>query len=68
MEVKPYKPAEIADRKSVMEGADMRVSVLSLDPGDCIPWQYHSEISDSFVCLEGLLVAVTRAPRNHYVI
>ena len=68
MEMKSYKPAEIADRESVMEGADMRFSVLTLDPGDCIPWQYHSEITDSFVCLESHLVAVTRAPRNHYVI
>ena len=37
MEVKPYKPAEIADRESVMEGADMRVSVLTLGPSDWIP-------------------------------
>ena len=68
MEVKPYKPAAIADRESVMEGADMRVSVLTLDPGDCIPWHYHSDITDSFVCLEGPLVVETRAPRNHYVL
>ena len=53
MEVKPYKPAAIADRESVMEGADMRVSVLTLGPSDCIPWHYHSDITDSFVCLEG---------------
>ena len=68
MEVKPYKPAEIADRESVMEGADMRVSVLTLGPGDCIPWHYHSAITDSFVCLAGPLVVETRAPRNHYVL
>ena len=37
MEVQLYKPAAIADRKSVMEGAYMRVSVLTLGPGDCIP-------------------------------
>lgn len=37
MEVKPYKPAAIADRESVMEGADMRVSVLTLGPSDWIP-------------------------------
>ena len=41
MEVKPYKPAAIADRESVMEGADMRVSVLTLGLSDCIPWHYH---------------------------
>lgn len=68
MEVKPYEPANIADREAVMEGADMRVSVLTLGPGDNIPWHYHSEITDSFVCLEGPLVVETRAPRNTYVL
>ena len=68
MEVKPCKPAAIADRESVMEGADMRVSVPTLGPSDCIPWHYHSDITDSFVCLEGPLVVETRAPRNHYVL
>ena len=68
MEVKSYKMAEIADREPVMEGADMRVSVLTLGSGDCIPWHYHSEITDAFVCLEGSLVVETRAPRNQYVL
>ena len=68
MEVKPYEMAKIADRESVMEGKDMRVSVLTLGPGDCIPWHYHSEIRDSFVCLEGPMVVETRAPRNNYVL
>ena len=68
MEVKPYEQAKIAGRESVMEGADMRVSVLTLGPGDCIPWHYHNEITDSFVCLEGSLVVETRAPRNDYVL
>ena len=68
MEVKPYEQAKIAGRESVMEGADMRVSVLTLGPGDCIPWHYHNETTDSFVCLEGSLVVETRAPRNDYVL
>jgi quercetin dioxygenase-like cupin family protein len=32
----------------------------------CVPWHYHSEISDSFVCLEGPMVVETRAPRRVY--
>ena len=55
MEVKPYKPVAIADRESVMEGADMRVSVLTLGPGGYIPRHYHSAITDSLVCLESPL-------------
>ena len=32
----------------------------------CVPWQYHSELSDSFVCREGPMVVETRAPRHTY--
>ncbi len=53
----------IAGYERVMEGADMRASVLTLTAGQCVPWHYHSEISDSFVCLEGPMVVETRAPR-----
>lgn len=68
MEIRPYEPAKIAGRETVMEGADMRVNILTLGPGDCIPWHYHNEIRDYFVCLEGPLVVETRAPRNEYVL
>jgi quercetin dioxygenase-like cupin family protein len=56
----------IANRELVAEGADLRVQVLSLAAGQCVPWHYHSEISDSFVCLEGPMVVETRAPRRVY--
>src|SRR5260221_13203906 len=56
----------IAGRELVAEGADLRVQVLSLAAGQCVPWHYHSEISDSFVCLEGPMVVETRAPRQVY--
>ena len=56
----------IAGRELVAEGADLRVQVLSLAAGQCVPWHYHSEISDSFVCLEGPMVVETRVPRHTY--
>jgi quercetin dioxygenase-like cupin family protein len=52
----------IAGRETVAEGADLRVVVLTLDQGQCVPWHYHSTITDSFVCLEGPMVVETRAP------
>lgn len=55
--------APIAGREVVMEGQDMRASVLTLAAGQCIPWHYHTDITDSFVCLEGPVVVETRAPR-----
>jgi hypothetical protein len=56
---------EIADSEVVAEGSDMRVSVLTLAAGQCVPWHYHNEISDSFVCLEGPMVVETRATAKH---
>ena len=57
---------EIAGSEVVAEGADMRVSVLTLAAGQCVPWHYHNEVADSFVCLEGPMVVETRAPRQTY--
>jgi quercetin dioxygenase-like cupin family protein len=53
----------VADREIVAEGADLRVTVLTLASGQCVPWHYHSQITDSFVCLDGPMVVETRAPR-----
>ena len=59
---------EIAGSEIVAEGADLRVSVLTLAAGQCVPWHYHSDITDNFVCLEGLMVVEARAPRHEYVL
>jgi quercetin dioxygenase-like cupin family protein len=56
----------IAGRELVAEGTDLRVQVPTLAAGQCVPWHYHTEISDSFVCLEGPMVVETRAPRHVY--
>lgn len=68
MEIRPYEAAKIAGREPVMEGTDMRVTVLTLAEAECIPWHYHSEITDSFVCLEGPMVVETRAPRAEHIL
>ena len=66
MEEKNRGDYEIAAQETLAEGADLRVRVLTLAAGQCVPWHYHSEITDSFVCLEGDLVVETRAPRETY--
>jgi len=50
-----------------MEGADMRANVLTLAAGECVPWHYHTDITDAFVCLSGMLVVETRAPRAQHI-
>ncbi len=58
----------IAGRETVAEGADLRVTILTLADGECIPWHYHTEIADSFFCMAGPLVVETRAPRATHVL
>ena len=64
MQVRSRSDYEVAHREIVAEGTDLRVQVLTLAGGQCVPWHYHSAITDSFVCLEGPMVVETRAPRN----
>jgi mannose-6-phosphate isomerase-like protein (cupin superfamily) len=60
--------SEIAGWEVVMEGQDMRVVVLTLASRQSVPWHFHSDITDSFVCLEGPMVVETRAPRAAHVL
>lgn len=66
MQIRSRSNYEIAGREIVAESADLRVSVLTLAAGQEVPWHYHNEITDSFVCLEGPVVVETRAPRQTY--
>lgn len=66
MEIRTRGTYEIEHRELVAEGTDIRVQVLTLAAGQCVPWHYHSEISDSFVCLEGQTVVETKAPGETY--
>jgi quercetin dioxygenase-like cupin family protein len=68
MEIRSRGNYEIAGREIVAEGADVRVQVLTLDAGQCVPWHYHTEVADNFVCLEGPMVVETRAPRALHVL
>ena len=68
MEKRSTGDYEIDGQEVVAEGADLQVQVLTLGAGQAVPWHYHSEITDSFVCLEGTLVVETRAPRATHVL
>ncbi len=59
-------PYQIAGRELVSEADGLRVQILTLGPGDCVPWHYHSNVTDTFICLEGTTVVETRAPRGRH--
>jgi len=56
----------IEHRELVYEADGLRVQVLTLGPGERVPWHYHSAVSDIFVGLEGVAVVETRAPRGRF--
>lgn len=59
---------EIEKRETVADVPGLRVRILTLAEGQCVPWHYHSEITDTFFCMEGPLHIRTRAPRADYVL
>lgn len=54
---------DIVETEMVAETPDLRVVRLTLGPGECVPWHWHTNISDHFVCVQGALEIETRAPR-----
>ncbi len=59
MKPQPYKVRSI---HVVAKGADVLVREYTLDPGEAIPWHRHSEVSDDYYGLEGVVVIETREP------
>lgn len=59
-------PYRIAEREMIDEADGLRVQILSLGPGECVPWHYHNTVRDIFVGLEGTTVIETRAPRARH--
>jgi quercetin dioxygenase-like cupin family protein len=57
--MQPYKVRHI---HVVAKGADVLVREYTLDPGEAIPWHSHSEVSDYYFGLEGMVVVETRDP------
>lgn len=54
----------IENRELIAESAGLRVQILTIGQGQCVPWHHHTRITDTFFCLEGPMVVHTRA-RDH---
>jgi len=55
-------PAAGENIRIVMQTPDLRVAEYVLQPGDSLSWHHHSEVSDRFYCLEGLISVELRDP------
>lgn len=60
-EVKP-QPYKVRHIHVVAKGADVLVREYTLDPGEAVPWHRHSEVSDYYYGLEGVVTIETREP------
>ncbi len=52
----------IENRELVAETNGLRVQVLTIGPHQRVPWHHHSNIADTFFCLDGPMVVETRQP------
>ncbi len=46
----------------------LRVRQIKLAAGQCVPWHYHSEITDTFFCLTGTMRIRTRNPEAVFIL
>ena len=56
------QPYKVRDIRVVAKGADVLVREYTLGPGEAIPWHRHTEVSDYYYGLEGVVVVETRNP------
>ncbi|MDO3376907.1 cupin domain-containing protein [Geoalkalibacter halelectricus] len=54
------QPYQIKAKKIIAQTPDLRVSEMTLASGEEIPWHAHSQVSDTFYCLEGVARLQTR--------
>lgn len=62
------QPYVIEHREVVAETSTLRVSILTLAAGQEVPWHYHSQVTDTFYCLEGTLSVETRSPDARHLL
>lgn len=55
-------------RETIAETPELRVRLLALDEGQCVPWHFHNNITDTFFCMEGPMRVTTRDPDAVHVL
>ncbi len=60
------RPYAVENHEVVATTPELRMVVLTLAPGQEVPWHWHSNVADNFICLEGPMVVETRAPRERF--
>ena len=55
-------------RETIAETPNLRVRLLALGEGQCVPWHYHNNITDTFFCMQGPMQVTTRNPDAVHVL
>ncbi len=53
-------PYFIEGRELIAETSELRVQILTLEPGEEVPWHCQSVVTDTFICLEGPMIVETK--------
>jgi len=58
-------PYTLNERQMIAETGGLRVQILTLDGDEEVPWHHHTEVTDTFICLDGpMIVEVKGAPED----
>ncbi len=52
----------IEHREPIAETPELRVQILTIGHGQVIPWHTHTNVTDTYICLDGTTVVATREP------
>lgn len=55
----------IAAKETILDTAEARATLLTLDPGQSIPFHSHTAVTDATFCLSGLAMLSLRDPPEH---
>ena len=56
------------ERFTLAEAPGLRVRQLSLAAGQCVPWHFHNEITDTLVCMKGPMSVTAREPDAVFIL
>lgn len=54
----------IAGRTAIVETADVRVTLMTLGPGEATPWHHHSSVADTAFRLDGEVEVQMQGPEE----
>lgn len=59
VQAQPYQVKKVS---VIAKGTDVLVREYVLGPGEFVPWHHHTQVSDHYYSLDGVVLIETRAP------